>query len=150
MRKRQALIFGLLAVLILASFYERGYFERLGGHQGSEAASEAAEKLAYAFDNRLTNLQIQGSGIVEKVLSDDTKGRRHQRIIVRVGEGQTILIAHNIDLAPRIQQIKKNDHLEFFGEYEWNSKGGVIHWTHRDPAQKHVDGWLKHEGKIYQ
>lgn len=150
MRKRQTLIFGLLAVLTLASFYERGYFEPSEVRRDSELTSEAAEKLAYAFENRLNNLQIRGTGIVEKVLADDTKGRPHQRIIVRVGDEQTILVAHNIDIAPRVEQIKANDKLEFYGEYEWNSKGGVIHWTHRDPDQKHVDGWLKHKGKIYQ
>lgn len=61
-----------------------------------------------------------------------------------------MLIAHNIDLAPRINAIKVGDEVEFYGEYEWNSKGGLIHWTHTDPKGYHVDGWLKHAGKTYQ
>lgn len=63
--------------------------------------------------------------------------------------GQTLLIAHNIDIAPRIKNLKTNDVVEFYGEYEWNDKGGVIHWTHNDSKGKHVGGWLKHKGKKY-
>ncbi|MGI9538352.1 MAG: DUF3465 domain-containing protein [Desulfocapsaceae bacterium] len=109
-----------------------------------------ATKISSAFENRVSNLQIEGSGRVEKVLRDDLKGSRHQRIIIRISDNQTVLIAHNIDLAPRVENIKKGDRLEFFGEYEWNNKGGVIHWTHRDPANRHVSGWLRHQGKLYQ
>jgi len=42
------------------------------------------------------------------------------------------------------------DSVGFYGEYEWNSKGGVIHWTHLDPSGQHIAGWLKHDGKTYQ
>ncbi|MCK5070226.1 MAG: DUF3465 domain-containing protein, partial [Desulfocapsa sp.] len=28
--------------------------------------------------------------------------------------------------------------------------GGVIHWTHRDHNGRHIDGWLKYNGKTYQ
>lgn len=103
-----------------------------------------------AFNNKQSNLQIQGSGKVIKQLSDDLKGSRHQRLILRLDTGQTLLIAHNIDLAPRINTIETGDTLEFYGEYEWNKKGGVIHWTHHDPSGKHVGGWLKHNGQLYQ
>lgn len=144
MKNRQIIIFVLLAVLILASFYERGYFSQVGGESAGGAA-----KIGAAFENRVSNLQVEGSGLVEKVLRDDLKGSRHQRIILRISDTQTVLIAHNIDLAPRVDNIKKGDQLEFFGEYEWNYKGGVIHWTHRDPDNRHVAGWLKHQGKMY-
>jgi len=26
----------------------------------------------------------------------------------------------------------------------------VIHWTHHDPQGKHINGWLKYQGKMYQ
>lgn len=145
MSKKQTLLFVLLATLILASFYEQGYFNFGGGGSSGDSAT-----LAAAFENRTSNLQVEGSGVVEKILKDDLDGSRHQRIILRVSDDQTVLIAHNIDLAPRVENIKKGDRLEFFGEYEWNNKGGVIHWTHRDPANRHVHGWLKHQGRLYQ
>lgn len=103
-----------------------------------------------AYANKQSNIQVQGVGKVIKVLSDDNNGSRHQRFILKLSSNSTILIAHNIDLAPRIENLKIDDSIEFYGEYEWNKQGGVIHWTHHDPRGKHKDGWLKHNGKIYQ
>jgi hypothetical protein len=107
------------------------------------------QQLTDAYQNRKSNLQVRGSGVVTRLLPDDLKGSRHQRFILRLSSGQTLLISHNIDLAPRINALKENDKIEFYGEYEWNAKGGVIHWTHYDPAGRHPDGWLKHHGVSY-
>lgn len=106
--------------------------------------------LESAYKNQQSNIQIQGSGKVISILKDDNKGSRHQKFILRLTSGKTILIVHNIDLAPRIRNLSKGDRVEFFGEYEWNKKGGLIHWTHHDPQGNHTDGWLKHNERIYQ
>jgi hypothetical protein len=106
--------------------------------------------LTRAYTNRKSDVQVTGSGVVIKNLADDTSGSRHQKFILRLASGQTLLIAHNIDLAPRINSLRKGDTVKFYGEYEWNAKGGVVHWTHHDPNGNHVGGWLKHNGNIYQ
>ncbi|WP_432471540.1 DUF3465 domain-containing protein [Amphritea sp. HPY] len=103
-----------------------------------------------AFHNHISDLQVSGSGIVIRVLPDDLDGSRHQRFILKLSNGQTLLVAHNINLAPRISSLSKGDMVEFYGEYEWNSKGGVLHWTHHDPNGSHEDGWIKHEGQIFK
>ena len=109
-----------------------------------------ATSLNEAYKNHQSNVQVQDSGIVIRILNDDNQGSRHQKFILKLSTGITILIAHNIDLAPRINLISKGDTVQFYGEYEWNKKGGVVHWTHKDPNGHHVDGWLKHKGKTYQ
>ena len=43
-----------------------------------------------------------------------------------------------------------SEQVEFYIQYDSNPKGGVIHWTHHDPDGKHVAGWLKHNGIVYQ
>ncbi len=108
------------------------------------------ELLAQLFTDGISDVQVQGKGTVIVILSDDLQGSRHQRFIIKLESEQTLLISHNIDLAPRIDDLSINDSIEFFGEYEWNDKGGVIHWTHYDPEGNHIDGWLWHNNIVYQ
>jgi hypothetical protein len=111
---------------------------------------DTVSEIDRAFEARQSDVQVRGQGVVLKLLSDDNKGSRHQRFILRLPSGNTLLVAHNIDLAPRIESLRVGDDVEFFGEYEWNDKGGVLHWTHDDPQGRHVAGWLRHRGVRYQ
>jgi len=94
--------------------------------------------------------QMCGSGTVIRLLSDDNTGSRHQRFIIKQSSGRTLLIAHNIDIAPKIYSLKKGSLIKFCGEYENNAKGGVVHWTHHDPQGRHISGWLEYNGKKYK
>ncbi|MFZ9934554.1 MAG: DUF3465 domain-containing protein, partial [Arenimonas sp.] len=93
---------------------------------------------------------VQAEGRVVKVLPDDNQGSRHQRFLLDTGHSHTVLIAHNIDLAPRIDGLERGDRVAFKGEYVWNTKGGVVHWTHHDPKGRHPSGWLQYDGRTYQ
>lgn len=106
--------------------------------------------LERAFQTRQSNLQVTQQGEIIRLLSDDTEGSQHQRCIVKLSSGQTLLIAHNIDIALRVPDMRTGEQLVFRGEYEWNDKGGVIHWTHHDPDGRHEDGWLEYRGKTFQ
>ena len=103
-----------------------------------------------AFEHQISAIQVEGVGKISKLLPDDTVGARHQKMLVLLNSGQTILIAHNIDLAEKIDPIQLGELIAFNGEYEWNKKGGLVHWTHHDPKGDHIAGWLKYNGKIYQ
>ena len=105
--------------------------------------------LKRAYQSQQSDIQVKGSGKVTRILPDDNDGSRHQKFILRLKNRQTILVAHNIDLAPRINKLNVGDFVQFYGEYEWNSRGGVIHWTHKDPRNNHKHGWLKHRGQVY-
>ena len=115
---------------------------------GSPDCNEGA--LASAYRNHKSRVEVCGRGVIAKVLRDDTQGIRHQRFVVRVPPGQTVLIAYNFDLAPRIDGLRTGSPIEFVGEYEWNGQGGVVHWTHRDPGGHHSPGWIRYEGRQYQ
>lgn len=112
--------------------------------------SSDTDAIGRAFNNRTSNVQVEGEGVVTRILSDDVEGNRHQRFILRLASGQTVLITHNIDLAPRVDGLREGDSVGFNGEYVWNAQGGLVHWTHKDPQGRHVAGWLKHNGRTYQ
>jgi hypothetical protein len=102
------------------------------------------------FEDERSGDVIEGSGRVAAVLPDDDRGSRHQRFLLELDSGLTLLIAHNIDLAPRIPRIRTGDTVTFRGQYEWNPKGGVVHWTHHDPDGRRPGGWLRHGGETYR
>jgi len=104
----------------------------------------------YAWQKQTGNFQAEGTGLVSRILSDDITGDAHQRFIVRLRSGQTLLVAHNIDLAPRVPAIKVGDEVAFYGEYEWSAEGRTMHWTHHDPAGRHTAGWIRYQGVTYQ
>ncbi|WP_395377889.1 DUF3465 domain-containing protein [Marinicella sp. W31] len=131
-------VVSLVSVLLIVVFY---YFQTF-----EEPGSETTLQQLYA--QRISDEMVSFSGTVEKILSDDLQGSKHQRLIIRTGQ-QTVLLAHNIDLAERVP-VEAGDRLAVYGEYEWNDKGGVVHWTHKDPRNRHPHGWIKHKGKVYQ
>ena len=108
------------------------------------------EAIARAFEAQRSGVQVASEGVVERVLSDDNAGSRHQRFILRLESGHNVLVAHNIDRAPRLRGLQPGDRVAFFGEYAWNAKGGVIHWTHHDPNGRHIAGWLSHKDQRVQ
>jgi hypothetical protein len=119
----------------------------LAGAEAVTAVSNAA--IEQAFEARKSDVQLGGHGIVIKLLKDDDKGSRHQKFLVKINAQQTLLFAHNIDLAPRIP-LQAGDEISFYGEYVYNPKGGVMHWTHHAPQGDHEAGWVVHNGKKYQ
>jgi len=145
----------LIAIVLVAfdAYQEQGTFNLgalLQRFDGNNSEYQDNTRLQQAYKNKQSDIQIQGKGVVTKVLRDDLKGSRHQKFILKDEAGQTVLVAHNIDLSRRVAGLKKGDKVEYYGEYEWNSRGGVIHWTHKDPKAYHVSGWLKHNGRSYQ
>jgi hypothetical protein len=145
----------LLAIVAAAAIYL--------GRQPDQVAPEIAETtaarapaaagtdaLANATAERQSGVLVAGEGSVSRILGDDSVGDRHQRFILTLDSGRTLLIAHNIDIAPRIESLREGDTVSFSGEYEWNDKGGVVHWTHHDPQGQHAAGWIRHQGRVYQ
>lgn len=106
-------------------------------------------ELARLFDQLLSNVQVEGAGSVTRLLADDTKGSQHQRFILQLDSGQTLLITHNTDVAPHLEGLQVGDLVSFYGEYVYSDQGGTIHWTHHDPKGKHVAGWLNWNGQRY-
>jgi hypothetical protein len=141
MQQRIWIIFGFAILIFVGSFYEPE------PHNNQSSPAGSVEQL---FEQRQSDVQIEVSGTVTRLLSDDNEGSRHQRFIIELPSSQTLLIVHNIDLAPRIDVIREGDEVRVYGEFIWNDKGGLIHWTHHDPANRHPHGWIRHQDRLYQ
>src|SRR5262245_16583009 len=85
----------------------------------SSSTSAGDEIFHRAFEQRSRNLEVEGRSKVKKILSDDNEGSRHQRFVLQLDSGQTLLVTHNIDIAPRIPDLREGDEVEFRGVYEW-------------------------------
>jgi hypothetical protein len=112
------------------------------------AADPNAALLAAAQQQR-SHAQLFAVGRVTRLLADDNEGSRHQKFLLRATPELTVLVVYNLDLAPRVP-VAVGDSVTVRGEYIWNEKGGLIHWTHKDPAGKHQPGWVDLNGRRFQ
>ncbi len=94
------------------------------------------------IQSRAIHMWVETEGRVLRLLPDDHEGAAHQRFILRLDSGRTVLVADNIAVASRVP-LQVGDVVRLRGRYEWNDKGGVIHWTHHDPGNRHSGGWIE-------
>ena len=122
-----------------------------GGRETDSGRLDPA--LRRAIEKERSGVMVTFTASVTRLLPDDNDGSRHQRFIMelpeRIGDMRTILVAHNIDLAKRVP-LAEGDTVTVRGQYEWNEKGGVIHWTHHDPGGLREGGWIEHAGVRYE
>ncbi|MGB5511232.1 MAG: DUF3465 domain-containing protein [Woeseiaceae bacterium] len=102
-----------------------------------------------ALDKRDTGTWVEVRGFVNRLLSDDDDGSRHQRFILDIGARRTLLVAHNIDLAERVP-LGMGDRVHVRGMYEWNDLGGLMHWTHHDPLGVEAGGYVRYRNNLYR
>lgn len=144
-RKRSLLRAALVIGAAIVALIYQNYGTNLPGGSGVDDAV----KITQAFEAQQSDLWVESGGTVERSLKDDREGSQHQRFIVRLSNGHSVLIAHNIDLAPRVP-LKVGDQVRFRGEFEWNPRGGVVHWTHHDPRGNKPGGWIAHADQTYK
>ncbi|GAA0212880.1 hypothetical protein GCM10009123_20230 [Kangiella japonica] len=152
--KRLAVLF--LAILAVVFYLAEGSLGGIGdSHKGElnhseEQNSNAHKTLQGYFDKKVSGKMITINAKITKVLRDDLHPPRHQRFIIKLDNNLTVLVTHNTDLAPRVKSIKAGEWIKVTGQYEWNSKGGVIHWTHHDPQGRRDGGQIIYKGKVYR
>jgi len=138
----------LLAVLVVLglAIYQYYQFEHARVESGGGTAKNPVQA-AYAAHQ--SGQWLETSGRIRRVLHDDDEGARHQRFVLELDDGHTVLVAHNVDLARRIP-AQQGLSLGVRGRYEWNDRGGVIHWTHHDPDGREPGGWISIDGTRYE
>lgn len=138
----------LLSVLLLSEQYT-GIIDDKTTTSIANNESNNYRKLNQLIATKQSGKIITIKAVVIKILDDDLNGDKHQKLILKLfNSNVTLLLAHNIDMAPRVP-VKKGAIITVHGQYEWNEKGGLIHWTHRDIKNKHPDGWVEYKDKRY-
>ena len=153
MKNRRTIRLIVLAIIMVTALFTRLTSDdpvATGGTSGDAVLTAGEQAIIDAFNDRRSDVIVEASGVIERLLPDDTDGTPHQKFIVRLPSGHTVLISHNTALAPRIPFPDTGQPITFAGEYEWNRDGGVVHWTHHDPRGRHPGGWLEYQGKRYE
>lgn len=89
------------------------------------------------------------TGRVTRLLPPDNDGKPHQRFVVELDSRRTLLVAHNLSVSQPVP-LRRGDRVRVHGEYEWNDRGGLIHWTHHDPEGWREGGWIEHDGRRFE
>jgi hypothetical protein len=120
--------------------------------QGLQAAPPSASdrRLARAFSQGQSEFFVRVRATVLASLPSDHEGIRHQKFLIELSTGQTLLVAHNIDLAPPVRRLRVGETILIYGEYIWNADGGLLHRTHDDPDFLFPHGWIRYRGRKYQ
>ena len=140
----------VLALVAGVAVLGREWLGDLPTSAGTVLVSDETEaRVERLFENRVSGEMTSVTAIVDRLLPDDDDGSRHQRFIVRLESGHTLLVAHNIDLAARVP-LDEGARVQIRGEYEWNEQGGVLHWTHHDPDGRRAGGWIEFDGARYR
>ncbi len=61
----------------------------------------------------------------------------------------TVRVEDNVDLTGPIP-LEPGEAAAVRGEYIYDPRGGLIHYTHRDPRGRHAAGYVQVAGRIYQ
>ncbi|MBX9947521.1 MAG: DUF3465 domain-containing protein [Candidatus Obscuribacterales bacterium] len=98
---------------------------------------------------QLVKVPLTVTAPVKKMLKYDDRGLPHEKFLLLLSNGSTILVAHNTKMAPYVP-LQSGDLVTVSGEYIWNAKGGLIHWTHHSDTPNHKSGYIDFNGKRYE
>jgi hypothetical protein len=121
-------------------------FDWFGGKPEGDANDAS---LVDAQNQHAKNVNVTATARVHRLLPDDRQGSPHQRFLLRTSTGSTVLVAHNISLAQYIP-LKEGDYVTVSGEFIWNEKGGVLHYTHHATNSRHRGGYIEYNRQKYQ
>ncbi|MBD5654093.1 MAG: DUF3465 domain-containing protein [Candidatus Eremiobacteraeota bacterium] len=101
-----------------------------------------------------SHVEVTASGTIARVLGT-RPGRisAHEGFLLHLrgaaGRGLTVRVEDNVDFTGAIP-LQPGADVVARGEYVYDSRGGIVHYTHRDPRGRHAAGYVETGGKLYQ
>jgi len=117
------------------------------------AASQVPDDAAVcaAFSAQRSGVEVVAQGSVTHVLGVQAgRSSPHEGFLLRLDSGCAIVVRVevNTDFTGTIP-LSIGQRVLVKGDYEYYSRGGVIHWTHRDPRGRHENGYVDVNGTMY-
>ncbi len=117
------------------------------------AASQASDDAAVCglFSAQRSGVEVVAQGRVTRVLGVQAgRSSPHEGFLLRLDSGCALVVRVevNTDFTGTIP-LSIGQRVLVKGDYEYYSRGGVIHWTHRDPRGRHENGYVDVNGTMY-
>ncbi|HZU14928.1 MAG TPA: DUF3465 domain-containing protein [Chloroflexota bacterium] len=137
----------ILGVVVGLAVYLRTHESRPTAEQARRLSAVGCRAAQAAFAVHASGRWLTVHATVSRLLPDSDGRYRHQRFIVRCRSGQTLLIVNDISIGQRVP-VARGDAVTVRGQYVWDAEGGLIHFTHHDPAGG-TGGWILRHGRVY-
>lgn len=137
----------LVAALSLACFI---------GCATVSATGDAGNRQIYeAWRAGRSKVEVQATGSIARILGERSgESGPHQGFLLHLtgpgGHGLTVRIESNLALIRAFPALRDGEAAVVRGEYEFDRRGGVIHWTHHDPRGRHPAGFVEVGGRRYE
>jgi hypothetical protein len=83
------------------------------------------------------------------MLREEDYREPHQRFLLMLSNGTTVLVANDLQYGT-YAPVQEGNVVRIHGEYIWNERGGVLHWTHKSDEPRHESGYIDFNGMRYQ
>jgi hypothetical protein len=118
-----------------------------GGADGNGAVYDA-------WAHHRSRIEVTAAGSVARILGTrEGRSGAHEGFLLHLrgasGRGLTVRVEDNVDLTGPIP-LAPGDDVEVRGEYIYDPRGGLIHYTHTDPRGRHPGGYVRVGDKIYR
>lgn len=137
----------LIAVLIAAIVYLRLHTAAPSSRSAARQSAVGCRIVGHDFRYHRSGLWVTLRARVTRLLPDSQGRYRHQRFIVRCRNGQSILIVNDVSIGARVP-VRKGDTVGVRGEYVWNERGGLVHFTHHSDTGA-PGGWILWHSHVY-
>lgn len=126
-------------------------FVTAGCAGGSTDGGNAAVYDAWRAER--SNVEVTAEGSVARVLGvREGPSGMHEGFLLHLrgagGHGLTVRIEDNVDITGRIP-LQPGDDVAVKGEYVYDPRGGLIHYTHHDPRGRHPSGYVRVGDRVY-
>jgi hypothetical protein len=105
-----------------------------------------------SFSSQASKQEVLAEGRIAYVLgTSNGPSGEHEGFLLKLSGDCDLLVRveTNVDITGPVP-LRAGETVTVKGEYEFEPTGGVVHWTHHDPAGRHIGGYVLAAGKLYQ